>query len=93
MEHPAPLGLDWIPQNAKSETARSALGGPASRGFSWKGNICFKSFEEKLYKHVGMAWCVDSLLKELPEEGGNRAPKTEATQLPWLRRQRQFWTL
>lgn len=52
-----------------------------------------ESFEEKVYKHVGMAWCVHSLLKELPEDGGNQGPKTGAIQLPWLRQQRQFQTL
>lgn len=40
-----------------------------------------------------MAWCIHSLLKELPEEGGNQALKIEAVQLPWLRQQCQVQTL
>lgn len=48
------------------------------RLLSWKGNMCFKkSFEEKLYKRVGMAWCIHSLLEELPEEGDHSVTLAE----------------
>lgn len=40
--------------------------------------MCFKkSFEEKLYKRVGMAWCIHSLLEELPEEGDHSVTLAE----------------
>lgn len=41
--------LDFVLQNAKSGTAWSILCGPVSRGFSWKGSICFKSPLKKKY--------------------------------------------
>lgn len=85
MENPT-SELDFVSQNAKSETSSSAFYGGIQRLLLWKGNICFKkSFEETYINMWERCGIFTPLLKELPEEVGIQAPETEAIQLPWLR--------